>query len=73
MRSYLAQWHSGMKSRHPPFWTWTLMDLDVMRMREYQTFVFLMSRQKFNGHFENIFFTVLKQNLVKKYPRKYCQ
>ena len=23
MRSYIAQWHSGMKSR-PPFWIWTL-------------------------------------------------
>ena len=32
-----------------------------------------MLKQIFNGHFENIFFTVLKQNLVKKYPRKYCQ
>ncbi len=23
MRCYIAQWHSGMKSR-PPFWIWTL-------------------------------------------------
>ena len=23
IRSYIAQWHSGMKSR-PPFWIWTL-------------------------------------------------
>ena len=24
MRSYIAQWHSGIKSR-PPFWIWTLV------------------------------------------------
>ena len=33
MRSYIAQWHSGMKSR-PLFWIWT--DFVVLRMREYQ-------------------------------------
>ena len=34
MRSYIAQWHSGMNSR-PPFWIWTL-DFIVMRMRKYR-------------------------------------
>ncbi len=63
MRSYIAQWHSGMKVvLHFGFGRWT--DFVVMRMHEYQArdwlrkrFCFALSRLKFNGHFENIFFT----------------
>ena len=53
---------SGVQS-HPPLCIGRWMVFDVMRMRECQardwlrkSFVLLISRQKFNGHFENIFF-----------------
>ncbi len=44
MRSYIAQWHSGMKSRLPylGFGRWT--DFVVMRMRKYQARDWLRKR-----------------------------
>ena len=75
MRCYIAQWHSGIKSR--PIWyfgfgRWT--DFVVLRMRR-KRFCFANVTSEINGHFWKYIFhhIILKQNLVKKYPWKYCQ